>query len=173
MKEYFEDLFKRRKLDLYDFNSYEFCDQDKLCQEERTVDSIFVDQLTVLYLSLTKSIHLKLFIMNEDTKRAGVDIIVEHFIPELERLRIFVMGSIKSMSEGTNLDSECLDVFGISEKDNEDYLARQGVREKDPVLSKEKERLRTNSFLRGENSSLSILSKSHVDHDKKPKSVRL
>ena len=84
MKEYFEDLFKRRKLDLYDFNSYEFC-----------------------------------------------------------------------------------------EKDNEDYLARQGVREKDPVLSKEKERLRTNSFLRGENSSLSILSKSHVDHDKKPKSVRL
>lgn len=71
MKEYFEDLFKRRKLDLYDFNSYEFCDQDKLCQEERTVDSIFVDQLTVLYLYLTKSIHLKLFIMNEDTKRAG------------------------------------------------------------------------------------------------------
>ena len=35
--------------------------------------------------------------MNEDTKRAGVDIIVEHFIPELERLRIFVMGSIKSV----------------------------------------------------------------------------
>ena len=71
------------------------------------------------------------------------------------------------------MDSECLDVFGISEKDNEEYLARQGVREKDPVLSKEKERLKTNSFLRGENSSLSILSKSHVDQDKKPKSVRL
>lgn len=42
VKEYFEDLFKRKKLDLYDFNSYEFCDQDKLCQEERTGDSIFV-----------------------------------------------------------------------------------------------------------------------------------
>ena len=26
VKEYFEDLFKRKKLDLYDFNSYEFCD---------------------------------------------------------------------------------------------------------------------------------------------------
>ena len=88
--------------------------------------------------------------MNEDTKRAGVDIIVEHFIPELERLRIFVLGSIKSMLEGTNLDSECLDVFGISEKDNEEYLAREGVREKDPVLNEEKERLKTNSSLRGE-----------------------
>ena len=88
--------------------------------------------------------------MNEDTKRAGVDIIVEHFIPELERLRIFVMGSIKSMLKGTNLDSECLDVFGISEKDNEEYLAREGVREKDPVLNEEKERLKTNSSLRGE-----------------------
>ena len=88
--------------------------------------------------------------MNEDTKRAGVDIIVEHFIPELERLRIFVMGSIKSMLEGTNLDSECLDVFGISENDNEEYLAREGVRERDPVLNEEKERLKTNSSLRGE-----------------------
>ena len=68
--------------------------------------------------------------MNEDTRRAGVDIIVEHFIPELERLRIFVMGSIKSMLEGTNLDSEYLDVFGISKKDNEEYLAREGVRKK-------------------------------------------
>ena len=88
--------------------------------------------------------------MNEDTKRAGVDIIVEDFILELERLRIIVMGSNKSMSEGTNLDSECLDVFGISEKDNEEYLAREGVREKDPVLNEEKERLKTNSSLRGE-----------------------
>ena len=99
----------------------------------------------MLYLYLTESIHLKINIMNEDTKRPGVDIIGESLIPRLEEFRTFVMGSIKSMSEGTNLDSECLDVFGVSEKDQ--------------VLNKEKERLKTNSFLRGENLDLSITSK--------------
>ena len=151
VKEYFEDLFNWKKLDFYDFNSYEFCDLKLINDiqkilEERIVGSIFVDKLVMLYLYLTESIHLKINVMNEDTKRAGVDIIGESLIPRLEEFRTFVMGSIKSMSEGTNLDSECLDVFGISEKDYEEYLAREGVREKDPVLNKEKERLKTNSF---------------------------
>ena len=35
----------------------------------------------MLYLYLTQSLHLRLFVVNEDTKREGVDIIAESLMP--------------------------------------------------------------------------------------------
>ena len=57
--------------------------------------------------------------MDRNTKRAGIELIIEHLLPRLD-FCTFVEGSIKSMSEGTNLDSECLRVFGLSKKDIEE-----------------------------------------------------
>ena len=48
VEEYFEDLFKRKELDLCDLKLIKDF-QNKLLQEERTVDSIFVDELEMLY----------------------------------------------------------------------------------------------------------------------------
>ena len=81
------------------------------------------------------------------------------------------MGSIKSMANGTNLDSEFLGVFGISEKDHKKYLKREGVKPKGTEINPEEERLKINRFLRGENLDLSITSKLYVDNAKKTKSV--
>ena len=92
---------------------------------------------------------------------------------ELSGFCKFVLASIKSISERVNLDSDSLAVFGISEKDHKEYLEREGVKPKCTEINPEEERLKINRFLRGENLDLSILSKSYVDHDKKPKSVRL
>ena len=111
--------------------------------------------------------------MNEDTKRAGVDIIAEQLMPGLSEFREFVLASIKSISERVNLDSDNLAVFDISEKDNKEYLEREGVKPKGTEINPEEERLKINRFLRGKNLDLSITSKQYVDHDKKPKSGKL
>lgn len=58
-------------------------------------------------------------------------------MPRLRDFRTFVMGSIKSIAEGTNLDSKCLDVFNISEDDREEYLEREGIKEKDTRVNPE------------------------------------
>lgn len=73
---------------------------DKLIKQSRTLDSLFVGDLTILYLYLTKYLHLSLDIYNEDTKRAGFDFMGEHFMPKLRDIRTFVKGSIKCMYDG-------------------------------------------------------------------------
>lgn len=95
-------------------------------------------------------------------------------MPQLESIRTFVMGSIKSISDGKNLDSKCFEDVNISEKDYEEYLEREGIKPKIVVINTEKERLKINRFLRAENTDLNVVSKQYVDHDKKKnKSVRL
>lgn len=67
VEKYFEEEFQRKKLRIYDFNSFEFCDlklikdiEGKLIKEGTTFDGLFVSQLAMLYLYLTKSLHLDL-----------------------------------------------------------------------------------------------------------------
>lgn len=64
------------------------------------------------------------------------------------------------MSEGTNLDSECLRVFGLSKKDIEEYLAREGIKEIDTINSEE-DRKKIINFLRLEDNDLSVCSKQY------------
>lgn len=181
VKEHFDFIFNSKRLNFCDINSYEFCDlklikdyQDQLTQEGRMVDGIFLSDLVMLYLYLTQSLHLlRLSVVNEDTKRAGVDIIAEQLMPRLRDFREFVLASIKSTSERVNLDSDSLAVFDISEKDNKEYLEREGVKPKATKINPEEERLKINRFLRGENLDLSITSEQYVDHDKKRRSDKL
>ena len=92
-------------------------------------------------------------------------------MPQLESIRTFVMGSIKSISDGKNLDSKCFEDVNISEKDYEEYLEREGIKPKIVVINTEKERLKINRFLRAENTDLNVVSKQYVDNDKKKTKV--
>ena len=88
----------------------------------------------MLYSYLTKSLHLNFGIINDDTERAGVKIIIEHVMPKLRGFRTFVVGSINSILTGKHLDSKSLDIFGISEEDNAEHLERNGIKEKERSL---------------------------------------
>ena len=128
LKEHFDFVFNSKRLNFHNINSYEFCDlklikdyENQLIREGRMVDGIFLSDLVMLYLCLTQSLHLKFSVVNEDTKRAGVDIIAESLMLGFSEFREFVLASIKSLSERVNLDSNSLAVFDISEKDNKEY----------------------------------------------------
>ena len=71
------------------------------------------------------------------------------------------MGCIKSIAEGINLDTECLNVFDISKEEHEEYVEREGIKEKDTRVNPELEKLK--NFLRGENNYLNNISKKYVD----------
>ena len=166
VNEYFDFLYRSKKINFYEFNSYEFCElklikdmDEKFHQKGDILDSFFVKNLVMLYLYLSEAIHLNFNVMDRNTKRAGIELIIEHLSPRLD-FCTFVEGSIKSMSEGTNLDSECLRVFGLSEKDIEEYLAREGIKEIDTINSEE-DRKKIINFLRLEDNDLSVCSKQY------------
>lgn len=168
VKEHFRFLYVSKGLVFRDINSYEFCDlklikdyKDQLTLEGRTLDGIFLSDLAMLYLYLTQCLNLRISVINEDTKRAGVDTIIEHLIPRLKDFRTSVMGCIKSIAEGINLDTECLNVFDISKEEHEEYVEREGIKEKDTRVNPELEKLK--NFLRGENNYLNNISKKYVD----------
>lgn len=168
LDEYFEKLFSKRYLDICRFSIYEFCDlkfikdiAKEMRKESSNADYYFVEDLIMLYLYLTKSIHLQFDLRNEDTKRAGVDIIQVDLKESLKEFRIFVLGSIKSMFDGKNLDSECLDVFKISKKDHEEFLRKENIRERASRGNPEAKTCNSFDYIRGENSSLNALAHIH------------
>lgn len=78
VKEFFENLFNERKLDIDEMNSKDFCDlieikdfNDRLKKERGIADCHYVSELIKLYLYLTKCCYLDIRMCNEDTERAG------------------------------------------------------------------------------------------------------